>query len=141
MPINIPDHYFKPICVDTVPKITVLFFSSESVNRTDLGHWLPIENGMGHWSLGGASKRRPRIPDGCIFGGSRSQIFCSCRRAVVDACRMALNLIRCTHCYLLTFLSLSSLHTACGHRMADRKWKKVSNSQACCLAQLCLAAA
>ena len=33
------------------------------------------------------------------------------------------------------------LCTACGHRMANRKWKKLSNSQACCLAQLSLAAA
>ena len=32
-------------------------------------------------------------------------------------------------------------YTGCGHRMAHRKWKKLSNSKACCLAQLCLAAA
>ena len=31
-------------------------------------------------------------------------------------------------------------NTACGHRLAHRIWK-LSNCQACCLAQLCLAAA
>ena len=31
--------------------------------------------------------------------------------------------------------------TACRHRMAHMKWKETKLQQACCLAQLCLAAA
>ena len=45
------------------------------------------------WDVGSREQER----GGCIFGGSRSQIFCSCRRCHRRRCIMALNLLRCTH--------------------------------------------
>ena len=41
----------------------------------------------------------------------------------------------------LTFVQQLQQYTVCRRRMAHRKGKKLSNSQACCMAQLCLAAA
>ena len=42
----------------------------------------------------------------------------------------------------VTILSPGKRVTVCGHRMAHRKWKETKQqSKACCLAQLCMAAA